>query len=182
MQWMASYAITHRRPLFFCRTNDGATTVTHSDATQADQPDMASHYGYWQRCCNASLRWRAFSGRQVHAATRGPELVAAVAATHVSMYQRLLMYEARLGRLPGDIIMPFFGDNTAVMSNATADNIHLGSRHLAIRIGVIRQAVRDLIIKPAYIHTSQNVADAMTKPMDKKHVLAFTPMMYGVRK
>ena len=182
MQWMASYAITHRRPLFFCRTKDGATTITHFDATQADQPDMASHYGYWQQCCNASLRWRAFSGRQVHAATRGPELVSAVAATHVSMYQRLLMYEARLGRLPGDIIMPFFGDNTAVMSNATADNIHLGSRHLAIRIGVIRQAVRDLIIKPAYIHTSQNVADAMTKPMDKKHVLTFTPTMYGVRK
>ena len=182
MQWMASYAITHRRPLYFRRTSDGATTVTHVDATMADQPDMASHYGYWQRCCNASLRWRAFSGHQVHAATRGPELVAAVAGTHVSMYQRLLMYEARLGRLPGDIVMPFFMDNTASLANATADNIHLGSRHLAIRIGVIRQAVRDLIIKPAYINTNQNVADTMTKPMDKKHVLAFTPMMYGVRK
>ena len=40
----------------------------------------------------------------------------------------------------------------------------------------------DLIIKPTYINTTQNVADAMTKPMDKKHVLAFTPAMYGVRK
>ena len=98
------------------------------------------------------------------------------------MYQRLLMYEARLGRLPGDIVMHFFCDNNAVMANATADNIHLGSRHLAIRIGVIRQAVRDLIIKPAYINTSQNIADSMTKPMDKKHVLAFTPAIYGVQK
>ena len=98
------------------------------------------------------------------------------------MYQRLLMYEARLGRLPGDIVMLIYMDNTASLANATADNIHLGSRHLAIRVGVIRQAVRDLIIKPAYISTAQNVADAMTKPMDKKHVLAFTPAMYGVRK
>ena len=102
--------------------------------------------------------------------------------THVSMYQRLLMYEARLGRLPGDIVMPIHMDNTASLANATADNIHLGSRHLAIRIGVIRQEVRDLIIKPAYVNTTQNIADAMTKPMDKKHVLAFTPAMYGVRK
>ena len=78
--------------------------------------------------------------------------------------------------------MPFFMDNTASLTNATADNIHLGSRHLAIRIGFIRQAVRDLIIKPAYVNTNQNVADTMTKPMDKKHVLAFTPVMYGVRK
>ena len=92
------------------------------------------------------------------------------------------MYEARLGRLPGDIIMPFFMDNSASLANAMADNIHLGSRHLAIQIGVIRQAVRDLIIKPAYINTNQNIADSMTKPMDKKHVLAFTPAMYGVRK
>ena len=182
MQWYASYAITHRRPLYFCRTNDGATTDTYTDATQADKPDMASHYGYWQKNCNASLRWRAFSGHQVHASTRGPELLAAVAGTHVAMMQRLLMYEARLGKLPGDIIMPLHMDNTASLANATADNIHLGSRHLAIRIGVIRQAVRDLIIKPAYINTTQNVADAMTKPMDRKHVLAFTPAMYGVRK
>ena len=91
------------------------------------------------------------------------------------------MYEARLGRLPGDIVMPIHMDNTASLANATADNIHLGSRHLAIRI-VIRQAVRDLIIKPAYVNTTQNIADAMTKSMDKKHVLAFTSAMYGVRK
>jgi hypothetical protein len=78
--------------------------------------------------------------------------------------------------------MPFFMDNTASLANVTADKVHLGSRHLAIRIGVIRQAVRDLIIKPAYINTNQNIADSMTKPMDKKHVLAFTPAMYGVRK
>ena len=74
---------------------------------------MASHYGYWQKNCNASLRWRAFSGHQVHASTRGPELLAAVAGTHVAMMQRLLMYEARLGKLPGDIIMPLHMDNTA---------------------------------------------------------------------
>ena len=73
-------------------------------------------------------------------------------------------------------------DNTASLANATADNIHLGSRYLAIRIGVIRQAVRELIIKPLYINTNLNIADSMTKPMDKKHVLAFTPTMYGVRK
>ena len=98
------------------------------------------------------------------------------------MYQRLLMYEARLGRLPGNITMPVGMDNRASLANSTADNIHLGSRHLAIRIGVIRQAVRDLIIKPYYINTSQNVADTMTKPLTRKQVLAFTPMMYGVRK
>ena len=98
------------------------------------------------------------------------------------MIQRQLMYEARLGTLPGEIVMPIHMDNTASLANATADNIHLRSRHLAISIGVIRQAVRDLIIKPAYVNTTQNIADAMPKPMDKKHVLAFTPAMYGVRK
>ena len=49
MQWMASFAITHHRPFHFRRTSYGAPTDTYTDATQADQPDMASHYGYWQK-------------------------------------------------------------------------------------------------------------------------------------
>ena len=73
------------------------------------------------------------------------------------MMQRQLMYEARFGASPGDIIMPLHMDNTASLANATADNIHLGSRYLAIRIGVIRQAVRELIIKPLYINTNLNI-------------------------
>ena len=63
-----------------------------------------------------------------HDSTRGAELITPMAGTHVAMMQRQLMHEARLGALPGDIVMPLHMDNSASLANATADNIHLGSR------------------------------------------------------
>lgn len=143
---------------------------------------MRSHYGYAQTCCWAAIRWRAISGQQVHDSSRGPELIAGVAGTHVAMMQRQLTYEARFGTAPGDITMSLHMDNTASLANTTADNIHLGSRNLSIRIGVIRQVVRDSIIRPTYVSTHLNIADSMTKPMDRKHILAFAQALYGVLK
>ena len=97
-----------------------------------------------------------------------------------AIMQRQLSFEARLGRVPADIEMPLHIDNSATLNNATSDNIHISSRHMAIRIGIIRQAAREMLIKPMYVRTSMNIADALTKPVSRRNMLAFYPHVYGV--
>mmetsp|Transcript_33972 Transcript_33972/g.45908 ORF Transcript_33972/g.45908 Transcript_33972/m.45908 type:complete len:145 (+) Transcript_33972:590-1024(+) len=96
-----------------------------------------------------------------------------------SMMQRQLSYEARLGRIPGDISMPLHMDNSASLANASNDNVHTSSRYTAIRIAIIRQAARDMVTRLTYVSTSKNISDAMTKPLTRRNMLVFYTAMYG---
>jgi len=51
---------------------------------------------------------------------------------------------------------------------------------MAIRIGVIRQVAREMIIRPMYVSTQMNIADALTKPVTRRNMLVFYPHVYGV--
>lgn len=157
-QWVGSFIVTLTRPLIYRRPgNMNAPLVgTYSDSSHANAPNMSSHYGVAQEMCDAVVSWSAFSGWQTHASTRDAELLAAVKGLHGLLYERTLLIEAGLPHQ-----FPLYIDNAPTVQGTQSDRIHLGSRHAAIRTGILRQAVREALCTCVYKDTKSMVADIL---------------------
>ena len=59
-------------------------------------------------------------------------------------------------------------DNSASIDLAHDPVHHTKAKHIARKDLFIRELVENGVIKPVKIHTSKNVADAMTKPLEKQ--------------
>ena len=60
-----------------------------------------------------------------------------------------------------------FGDNLSVVLNTTIPSSVLKKKHNAIAYHRVREAVAAKIIAFSHIPTKENVADILTKPVDK---------------
>ena len=112
--------------------------VTYLDSSHGNGVDLSSYYGVAQQMCGALSSWSAFSGWQVHPSTRDTELIATVKGLHRLLVARILLADAQLPHA-----LPLCIGSSATVAGTTTDQIHHDSRYAAIRIGVLRQAVRE---------------------------------------
>jgi hypothetical protein len=76
-----------------------------------------------------------------------------------------LRYTLRMFGIPIDGSANIFGDNKSVVTNATIMTSTLKKKHNSIAYHRVREAVAAGILQIAKVHTSENLADLLTKPL-----------------
>lgn len=59
------------------------------------------------------------------------------------------------------------GDNAGVISNATTPDATLKKKHVALSYHAVRESVSAGIIYPNQVSSKNNIADLLTKPLDR---------------
>jgi hypothetical protein len=82
-----------------------------------------------------------------------------------------------LGVIPSALgPMKIFCDNTGAIALAKESRFHKRTKHIKRRFNSIHEKVKDGTIEICKIHTDQNVADPLTKPLPReKHDQTKTP-------
>jgi len=121
-----------------------------------------SHTGILIYLNCAPIIWFSKAQSTVEMSTFGSEFVAMCIC--VEMLESL-RYKLRMFGIPIDGPANVFGDNKSVITNATVPTSTLKKKHNSIAYHRVREAVAAGILKIAKVHTSDNLADVLTKPL-----------------
>ena len=113
---------------------------------------------------NMPVRWISKRQKTVETSTYGSELVAARIATDLIIEMR---YTLRMLGVPVEKESLLIGDNMSVVLNCTLPSSQLKKKHNAIAYHRVREAVASGIVRFAHIDSKENIADIMTKSVDK---------------
>jgi hypothetical protein len=98
-----------------------------------------------------------------------------------AMYLRRIAYELDKGVMPQDesemeectLLM----DNQAAIRVLQQDGFNNRTKHIAVRYLWVKQEVMNRRLKPRYVSTHQNLADALTKPLRRSHLFRLLDLM-----
>jgi hypothetical protein len=76
-----------------------------------------------------------------------------------------LRYKLRMFGIPIDGPANIFGDNKSVITNSTIPTSTLKKKHNSIAYHRVRESVAAGTLQIAKVHTSENLADLLTKPL-----------------
>jgi len=113
---------------------------------------------------NMPIRWISKKQKTVETSTYGSELVAARIATDLIIEMR---YTLRMLGMKIEDTSLLLGDNMSVVLNTTIPSSILKKKHNAIAYHRVREAVAAGIIRFAHVDSKENIADIMTKSVDK---------------
>ena len=118
----------------------------------------------------APISWYSKRQNTVESSTFGSEFIAM--KTAVEMLQGL-RYKLRWMGVPIDGPVNVFGDNQSVINSAQKPEVTLSKKHNGIAYHKVREAVAAGTIRVAYVNTTLNLADLLTKPLPraKRHTL-----------
>ena len=96
----------------------------------------------------------------------------------------LLLYDRVLKemRMPHkEVAVPIFSDNEAAIGWASGERSpYKRSKHIDVAVHFIRELARDGKVKVLYVPTDENIADGMTKPLNKILYAKMT-LMFGMK-
>ena len=113
---------------------------------------------------NMPVRWISKRQNTVETSTYGSELVAARIAVDLIIEMRFAL---RMLGVPVPEPALLLGDNKSVVLNTTVPSSVLKKKHNAIAYHRIREAIAGKVLRFAHINTKENIADILTKPVDK---------------
>ena len=158
--------IVHTKDTHVLRLSRSDATLRGAvDASFAnDAGTMLSWYGYalffGRPGETGAFGFKSSLARLVVASTRDAELIAAVHAIHHIVALRLFLAESGF---PVDLPTEVTSDSLAAVQGARLPHLHRNSRWMAIRFQVIKQTVRDMLVKFQHGPGSENSADIYTK-------------------
>jgi hypothetical protein len=121
-----------------------------------------SHTGILLYLNCAPIIWFSKAQSTVESSTFGSEFVAMRICVELV---EALRYKLRMFGIPIDGSANIFGDNKSVVTNATIPTSTLKKKHNSIAYHRVREAVAAGILQIAKVHTSENLADLLTKPL-----------------
>jgi len=121
-----------------------------------------SHTGILLYLNCAPIIWFSKAQSTVETSTFGSEFVAMRIC--IEMIEAL-RYKLRMFGIPIDGPANVFGDNKSVITNATVPVSTLKKKHNSITYHRVREAVVSGVLKIAKVHTSENLADLLAKPL-----------------
>ncbi len=121
-----------------------------------------SHTGILIYLNCAPITWYSKAQNTVEACTFGSEFIAM--RTCVEMLEAL-RYKLRMMGIPIDRASNVFCDNNSVVTNSTVPTSTLKKKHNSIAYHRVSEAVAAQILQIAKVHTSENLADLLTKPL-----------------
>jgi hypothetical protein len=106
--------------------------------------------------------WYSKAQKTVESSTSGSEFVAM--CINVKMLEAL---QCKLGvfKIPIDGPTYVFCDNKSIVTNSTIPTSALKKKHNSIAYDRVREAVAANILWIAKVHSSENLADLLTKPL-----------------
>ena len=113
---------------------------------------------------NMPVRWVSKRQKTVETSTYGSELVAARIAVDLIVEMR---YVLRMLGVKVEKQTLLLGDNNSVVLNTTLPSSILKKKHNAIAYHRVREAVAAGIVRFAYVKSSDNLADLLTKSLGK---------------
>jgi len=158
--------IVHTKDTHVLRLSRSDATLRGAvDASFAnDAGTMLSWYGYalyfGRPGETGAFGYKSSLARLAVASTRDAELIAAVHAIHHIVALRFFLAESGF---PVDAPTEVTSDSLAAVQGARLPHLHRNSRWMAIRFQVIKQTVRDMLVKFQHGPGSENSADIYTK-------------------
>ena len=113
---------------------------------------------------NMPVRWMSKRQKTVETSTYGSELVAARIATDMIIEMR---YTLRMLGVKVEKESLLLGDNMSVVLSTTLPSSQLKKKHNAIAYHRVQEANAAGIIRFAHLDSKENIADIMTKSVDK---------------
>ena len=113
---------------------------------------------------NTPIRWLSKRQKTVETSTYGSELVAARMAIDMIIEMRYILRMLGVKFEPQSLLL---GDNMSVVLNTTLPSSQLKKKHNAVAYHRVREAIAAGIVKFAHVDSKENVADIMTKSVDK---------------
>jgi len=121
-----------------------------------------SHTGILIYLNCAPIVWYSKAQNTVESSTFGSEFIAMRITIELL---ESLRYKLRMMGIPIDGPANVFCDNKSVVTNATVPTSTLKKKHNSIAYHRVREAVASRILRIAKVHTSENLADLLTKPL-----------------
>ena len=145
--------------------------IGYSDSDWANCPDFRrSVGGYAFSLGSGIISWSARKQRNVTTSSCEAEYVAAFEAAKEAVWIRQLL---RAIGFPQDKPTTIYCDNNAARILSEDPLLHARVKHMDIKYHYLRECVenREVILK--YISTRDNLADALTKPLERQKFIRF---------
>jgi hypothetical protein len=84
-------------------------------------------------------------------------------------------YKLRMMGIPIDGPSNVFCDNKSVVTNSTVPTSTLKKKHNAMAYHRVREAVAAAVLRITKVHTSENLADLLTKPLSGSQLKQLIP-------
>jgi hypothetical protein len=121
-----------------------------------------SHTGILIYLNCAPILWYSKAQNTVKSSTFGSEFIAMRILVELL---ESLRYKLRMMGIPIDGPTNTFCDNKSVVTNATVPTSTLKKKHNSIAYHRVREAVAAKILRITKVHTSENLADLLMKPL-----------------
>ena len=139
-----------------------STTAFVDSSHAANKVTRRSHTGYIIFVNRAPIIWYSKRQNTVESSTFSSEFIAAKTCVEEISAVR---YKLRMFGVPLDGPTSVLCDNESVVKNSSRIDSTLHKKHSAIAYHAVRWAVAAGVIRVAWIHTTKNLADAMTKSL-----------------
>jgi hypothetical protein len=171
-------------PLRYTKTTDTdlnmmlapRVAVVPEGYSDADFSLAHSTTGYVFMLGNAAVSWATKKQHSIALSTYQAEIMAGSLAACEAVSIRGICADIGFPQLTPTVLKM---DNSGAIDLANDPVQHAKSKHIARRDLFLRELVERGIIVPKYVPTSANIADALTKPLDRSQFVAHRATMLG---
>ena len=137
---------------------------------QSDLDDFISQSGFLFCLNGGAVSWRSSKQDTVADSTTEAEYIAASDAAKEAVWIKNFVF--RLGVVPSITnLVDVYCDNNGVIAQAKEPRSHQRSKHILKRFHLIREIIERGDAKICRVHTDDNVADPLTKPLPQQSMI-----------
>jgi len=145
-------------------TNFGLTGYADADWA-GDTHDRKSTSGYLFKLFNSTLVWSSRKQDLVALSTAESEFIAFSSAVTEAVFMKNLLEDFQV-KLQSPVVI--YEDNRSCIAIASNPNTTKRTKHFDVRLHFVKDYIVKKLIKPEDIESNENIADMMTKALDKE--------------
>ena len=165
------------KDLFFIYGGAELQVYGFTDARfQSDKDDCKSQSGYIFTLNGGAVSWKSSKQDTTIDSTTEVEYIAASEAAKEAVWIKKFITELEVVPSIADPIL-LYCDNNGAVAQAKEPRSHHRSKHILRRYHLIREIIDRDEVKIEKVHTEENIADPLTKPLSQKkhdsHVFSY---------
>ncbi|GJV87131.1 retrotransposon protein, putative, ty1-copia subclass [Tanacetum coccineum] len=166
--------VANTKDMFLVYGGDSTTELgvtCYTDASwETDRDDLRSQTGFVFVMNGGAVDWKSSKQSTTAMSSMEAEYIAAAEAAMEAIWIRKFI--SGLGVVPSiDKPMDMYCDNTCAITIADEPGVQKGAKHFRRKYHFIREVIQEGDIRILKVHTDNNLADPLTKPMPcTKHV------------
>jgi hypothetical protein len=158
--------------LYFLRAGKGLIGYCDADWCGPHAESAASTSGFVFLLAGGPVSWSSKKQTAIALSSTESEYIAQAVATQELLWLQLLLTELNVNRIdPTKIMLPkptvIHADNQGAIALSRNPEFHARTKHVHIKYHFLRKEVQSGNVEFAYINTSEQAADGLTKPLEK---------------